>query len=154
MGSHGIFRLRAQAISMHQTFLLPVVEAVNRQRLQRLGRHPPRPSRVRQSPPLPAAQPLGLQKDQLAVRTGRVLVLTTVRLLGPLMRRGTTGMAMALGTATMDHGIVPTSSADGKAIMAVQQDTSQLTAAAAAEAATAEVAAVQALATMQTPLGV
>jgi len=141
-------------MSIHQTLLLPVVEAVNRQRQQRLDPHPPRPSRVRRFPPLPAAQPPGLQKDQQVVRTGRALVLTTAHLLGPLMRRGTTGMAMAPGTATMDRGIIPTSSADGKAIMAVQQDTSQLTAAAAAEAATAEVAAVQVLATMRTPLGV
>merc|ERR1712070_949608 len=56
MDSHGTSRSRAQAMSMHLTLLLPVVEAVNRQRPQQLVPHPPLPSRVRQSPPLPAAQ--------------------------------------------------------------------------------------------------
>jgi len=152
MGSLGTFRSRAQAMSMHPTLLFPVVEAVNRQRLHQLVPHPLLPSHVRQSPPLPDARRPGLQKGQMVVPTGRDLASTTVRLLGPLTRRGTTEMATALGTAAMDRGIIPTNSADVKATMAVQQDTSQLTAVTAAAAVV--VAAVQALATMRTPFGV
>merc|ERR1711967_88681 len=120
MDSHGTSRSRAQAMSMHLTLLLPVVEAVNRQRPRQPVPHPPLPSRVRQSPPLPAAQRPGLQKGQMVVQTGRALASTTVRLLGPLTRRGTTGMAMALGTAAMDRGIIRTSSANVRATMIVQ----------------------------------
>merc|ERR1712070_375651 len=142
MGSLGTFRSRAQAMSMYPTLLFPVVEAVNRQRLHQLVPHPL----------LPDARRPGLQKGQMVVPTGRDLASTTVRLLGPLTRRGTTEMATALGTAAMDRGIIPTNSADVKATMAVQQDTSQLTAVTAAAAVV--VAAVQALATMRTPFGV
>merc|ERR1711959_298026 len=152
MGSLGTFRSRAQAMSMHPTLLLPIVEAVNRQRLHQLVPHPPVLSHVRQSPPLPDAQRPGLQKGQMAVPTGRDLALTTVRPLGPLTHRGTTEMATVLGTAAMDRGIIPINSADVKATMAVQQATSQLTVAVAAAAA--EAAAVQALATMRMLFGV